>query len=322
MIVSPDLKGTIDGPTYEFIKEIDVPGVAIVPMNGFSDYTFNPELYKLNDWVLIDMSELGANSLDQKNTLLWGRNAELFERTQNEEWKKFDNFVKEKQPILYLKRELLIKDMSDNIHPIDFPSFLENYPIQTKQEFDARKIDLFNFWGYSHELRRMLHGEIFINAVHRDRCVIDNFAHLDEELKDHRKKWVSIFTPWYARFPMEQVMYVNGLSKLSVSSPGAGCKCFRHTQVSANSVMVMRNDPMAWSFPWQSNFNCIKFPVGEDMESIRGLKGASEIIEIIETALENKDLYDIYRAGVENCDKYRIKNYATNYLEPLIKQYL
>lgn len=321
MIISPDKKGTLDNVAMSLLNKINID-VPLVLMNTYSDFEFNQDLFKLDKWVLVDFSELGANSPDQKNTLLWGRNAELFERTQNEEWKKFDNFVKEKPPLLIFKREVLCKDVKENIHPIDFPSFLQDYPVQTKQDFDARKIDLFNFWGYSHELRRMLHGEIFINAVRRDRCVIDNFSHLEQELKDNRKKWVSIFTPWYARFPMEQIMYVNGLSKLSVSSPGAGCKCFRHTQVSANSVMVMRDDPMAWSFPWESNFNCIKFPVSEDMKDIRGLNGAAHVIEIIEKALENPDLYEIYRQGILTYSKYRIDLYVKEYLEPIIKNYL
>lgn len=320
MVISADRKGTLDAPTYNLLKEINVD-IPIVQINTFSGYEFNPELYNLDKWVLADFLELGANSWDMSHTLLFGKNSELFKQTHTDEWRKFDEFVKAKPPALYLKRELLIKDFKDNIHPISFPCFWDVPTIQTKDEFNSRVLSVFNSWGYSHELRRMIHGEIFINAVKRNRAVIDNFSHLEEEIKDQRQKWVSVFTPHHSRLPMSYVLSVQGMAKLSLSLPGAGVVCFRHSEASINSVMVLRDDPIAWSFPWVDNVNCIKFPFSYDMDNIRGLVGVQDVIERVEKALIDPNLYDIYVAGVNNCLKYRVDKYVSEYLEPLIMKY-
>lgn len=321
MIISPDKNGHLDAPTYNLLKEISID-VPIVLMCGWDNYEFDKRLYDLGEYVLCDFSELGANSWALDQTMLWGKNADYFRQPKNPEWQKFDDFVKQHPPNLYFKRELLNEDRVANVHPINFPCIHPKYEVQSKVEFENRPIDLFNSWGYSHELRRVFHGEVFLNAVKRNRAVIDNFSHLEQEIKDKRKKWVSVFTPWHSRLPMDYVLNVQGASKLSISLPGAGVHCFRHAESPVNSVMVMRDDPIAYSFEWQHNINCIKFPVGKDMDSIRGLKGASEAIEAIETALENPDLYDIYKAGMDNCDKYRVERYCKEYLEPLIKRYM
>jgi hypothetical protein len=323
MIVSPCKSGQLDPPVDYLLREVDVsvPMVQTSAFYTYPDYTFNEDLYRLDKWVLVDFGELGANRWDMKHTFLWGKNGDDYLNINKNEWAKFNEFVRNKPPVVYFKRELLSKDFGGNVHPISFPGYWA-CPVQTKQEFDARPIDVFNSWGYSHELRRMLHGEIFINAVRRNRTVIDNYAHLEQELRDHRKKWVSVITPHYARMPMSRILEFQGQSKLSMSLPGAGITCFRHTEACVNSVMVMRDDKLKWSYGWTHNVNCIKFPVGEDMDSIRGMNGAKEAIESCEEALQNPELYDIYLAGVETCEKYQIKNYVTNYIEKIINEYL
>ena len=321
MVVSACKSGRLDHPTLNLLKEVKID-VPIVQINQFSDYVFNEDLYKLKDWVLADFMEQGANSWDCRETLLFGHNAIKFDKANTWDWIKFDEFVQANPPKLYLKRELLKNDRTSNVHPINFPCFWQASPPVSKEEFESRPIDVFNSWGYSHELRRHFHGEVFINAVHRNRAVIDNYSHLEEELKDERKKWVSVFTPHHSRLPMDYVLTVQGMSKLSVSLPGAGLSCFRHAEAPLNSVMVMRADPLKYSYDWVHNENCVMFPVGEDMDSIRGITGAKEAVETIEEALQNPNLYDIYREGVANCEKYKLNNYVKNYIEPLIKLYL
>lgn len=320
-VISHDKREIFDAPTLNLLKEVNSP-IPIVQVNQFSDYQFNPELYDLDKYILADFCEYGANSFDFTTTHLWGKNSEKFKLADGEEWKKFDQFVKDKEPTVYFKRELLSKDMGGNVYPISFPCFWDIPPIQTKEEFNSRVLSVFNSWGYSHELRRMSQGEIYINAVRRNRAVIDNFSHLEQELKDGRQKWLSVFTPWHSRLPMDYVLSVQGMAKLSLSLPGAGAVCFRHSEACINSVMVMRNDPIAWSFPWVDNVNCIKFPFGYDMDNIRGLTGAKDIIERIESALIDPNLYDIYVACVNNCMRYRIDKYVSEYLEPIINKYV
>ena len=321
MVISSDKKGTLDAPTYNLLKEVK-SGISIVQMNGFNDYEFNPDLYKLDKWVLADFSELGANSYDRSETLIFGKNAAKFKNTDTDQWRLFDKFVTEMPPVLQFKREVLLGDIGGNIYPIDFPCYLPKYPVQSRDEFNARKINTFFYWGHSHESRRALHGNIFVNSIKKDYGVIDNFYHIEQGLKEYKRVWVTIQVPHYARLPMEQVMYINGHSKLSVSLPGAGAKCFRMAEVCANSVMVMQEDKMGYAFPWVHGENCIKIPLGDDFEEIRGLKNQWQAIETIEAALERNDLYEIYLKGVENCDRYRTIRYCREYIEPIISKHI
>lgn len=321
MIISAHKNNYLDPPVYNLLKEINSP-VPIVQISSLQDYVFNPSLYELKEWILADFCEYGANDFNDGITHVWGVNIELFPKAQTEEWKKFDQFVKDNPPALIFKRELLKDCNTENVYPINFPCLWEIPAIQTKFEFESRPLEVFNVWGYSHELRRMLHGEIFINAVKRNRAVIDNFSHLSEEIKDKRKKWLTVFTPWHSRYDMKDVLSWQGLSKLSVSLPGAGFVCFRHSEACINSAMVMRDDPVRWSYDWINGENCIKFPVGKDADSIRGITGAKQAIETIEEALNNPLLYEIYCEGVNTCHKYSLHNYVSNYIEPIIKKHL
>lgn len=324
MIVSPDKKGTLDHPTLRILQEINID-VPIVPVNMFSGYDFNEDLYKLDKWVLVDMAEYGANQWQRNETHIWGVNSENYKQCDTDEWRKFDNFIKEKPPIVYFKRELLKKDLTGNIYPIDFAAFFATPPIQTEQEFNNRLLELFNSWGYSHELRRAIHGYIFVHATTSGIEVVDNFPSIEKQISErngNKRTWATIFTPYWQRQEMQTVFHYQGMSKLSLSLAGAGAKCFRHSEASLNSVMVMEDNDIAWSYDWVDGFNCIKFPKAKDFEEIKGLKGQYRVIEAIEAALKRNDLYEIYKNGVATCEKYRLDLYAKNYLEPIIKKYL
>lgn len=317
MIISPYLNGFVDQPVFNITKEIktDIP---IIQLTRFGDFVFDDKFYDLDKYILCDFLENGANSYDLSKTLLFGKDIGGFKQVETEDWQKFHQFVKDKAPVVYFKRELLTKDVGGNIHTIDFACVLPEYPIQSKLEFDNRKIELINWWGYSHEIRRIFQSHVFLNAVKRDKVIIDNLNYLPYELDDKRKIWISTFTPHYARYDKLQLMEVNGMAKISVSMPGSGICCFRHTEASANSVMLMRDDPIEWSYSWEHNKNCIKFQRGNTLDDIRGINGAWEAIEAIEEALQNPMLYDIYVACVENCNRYRLDRYCREYLEPII----
>ncbi len=324
MIISPYKDGFVDAPVMNILQGVDTD-IPIVFVTKFSDFVFNEKLYELDKWVLADFGEMGANDWDRKDTLLWGRNSQNFRKAQTDEWRKFDEFVRTKPPLVYFKRELLQKDFKDNVYPIEFPSFNESIPTETKNQFNARPISVFHAWGWSHESRRVLHGNIFVNASHKGHCIIDNFYHFERgipEYKNYKQLWATINVPHFARIALDQLLYINGQSKLSVSLPGAGCKCFRNSESPINSVMLMEDDNLAWSYEWVNGLNCIKFPSSIDLDEIRGLKNQWKIIEAIEAALENPNLYDIYLNGVANCEKYRLDNYIKSYIEPIIKRLL
>jgi hypothetical protein len=66
--------------------------------------------------------------------------------------------------------------------------------------------------------------------------------------------------------------------------------------------MLMNNDELAWhQKDWVHNENCIKCDEGEEIQAA---------IE----ALNNPNLYDIYRNGVETVDKFRVERYCKEYI--------
>lgn len=309
MIVSPDKKGNIDGVVYSIIKNIE-SCIPIIPVTILSDYEFNPELNNLGKYILLDYCEYGWD-WDRSETHFFGKNTERFaDKFAGEEWKKFDSFVKNKPPLFYCKRELLKDGFDKDIYPVEFPCFQASYPIVTKEEFDKRPIEVFFSWGHSHESRRILHGEIFINAAKKGYGVVDNFTHFNESIRDYEKIWASIYSPYFARIDMGTLLYIQGQSKLSVSLPGAGVKCFRHAESPINSIMVLQEDDLLWSYDWVDGVNCIKIPKG------------GNAIEVIEKALQRNDLYEIYLEGVKTCQKYMLDNYVENYIKKIIEKYL
>jgi hypothetical protein len=120
------------------------------------------------------------------------------------------------------------------------------------------------------------------------------------------EKWITLWIPHWARIDVQQLMNANNLSKLSLSWPGAGFKCFRTSEAPANSVMVMYKNDFAWAFDWNET-NCILVEPGKEIEGI-------------EEALKRDDLYDIYLAGMGNVHGYRVNNYISNYLLPIINK--
>lgn len=102
MIISPYKDNFIDAPVYNILKEIktDIP---IIMLTKFSDFVFDEKWYDLDKYILCDFLENGANSYDLSKTLLFGKDVDGFKQVQTEDWQKFHQFVKDRQPIVYFK---------------------------------------------------------------------------------------------------------------------------------------------------------------------------------------------------------------------------
>lgn len=321
MIYSSDKNEQIDGVVYSILKHIPTK-IPLVPVTRIENFVFNDELYKLKEYILFDYIEYGANSWDRKQTHFFGKNTSDFSYClKGKEWKLFDEFVKKHPPVVYFKRELLQKDFSGNVYPIEFPCWQPVYATQLKEDFDKRPIELFHFWGHSHESRRMFQGNAYLHAVKNNITIADNIHYLGGVVNENKGRiWATMNIPHFARIQMDNIMGINNVSKLSLSLPGCGVKCFRHSESPVNSVMVMQEDNLAWSYPWVHGENCIKVPIGDSMDDIRGLSGSPEI-QAIEEAIKRDDLYNIYVSGLQNIDNYRMSNYANNYIIPIIKKH-
>jgi hypothetical protein len=306
MIVSADASRRVDPVVANILKEVETK-LPLIPITRLENYEFNESLLKLDKYVLVDFVEVGWE-WNMEETQLFGKNTKLFNHLfVGDEWKKFDDFVTGKPPLLYLKRELLNKDVSQAVKPMQYPALNKIPPIQSKNEFEKRQIAVNFIWGLSHEERKRVHADIWKQSGKHGYVVCDNINILEPFLayEDNPNKWLTVNTPHYARYPIEVILGINGFSKISMSLAGAGRVCFRHTESPINSVMYMWEDEIAWSHPWMNNVNCIKSEEGKEVETI---------VE----ALNNPLLYAVYIAGVENCKNYYIDNYVSNYLEPMI----
>ena len=309
-IVSPCKSLNIDPVVYDIIKHIksDVP---IVPITRVENFEFNSDLLNLDRYIIADFTEYGWN-WDMQHTHFFGRNTAtyFYDMFNGDEWNRFNSFVRDREPLLYFKRELLSKDVRKDILPIEFPAFNPVPEPQTKEEFNKRLLQVANIWGLSHEGRKKVHGQIWQDSGKHNYIVYDNIATINAFLnrETHPSKWLTAYVPWYSRFEMQTVLGISGNSKITTSWGGAGRKCFRHTEASVNSVMAMWDDGIEWTYAWEDQKNCIKCEEGKEIETI---------VE----ALRNPYLYDIYREGIKTAEMYYLPNYISH-LEKTIREYI
>lgn len=303
MVINAD-KNRSDGSAWQFLASANLP-YPVLLISRSENLDFNEEVLSLagKPFLVFDFIE---NGWDDKSTetLVVGQNTAQFGHICQNGWGRLHDFLSQNIALKYFKRELLKKDKTDWLLPVEYPNWNNPYPMQSRLEFEARPISVFNYWGRSHEARVQLHGEIWKNASNGGYSVCDNMYYFNEFMKEEKgSKWISLWIPHYGRTDISHLLAINGQSKLCMSLPGAGIKCFRSTgEAIVNSVMVCKEDNLAWSYPFVAGENCVKF-----------LEFGDEV-EIIEDALRNLDLYKIYFEGLKAADWYRSDNYINNYL--------
>ena len=306
MIITADKNGQADSVYHSFNGRLNVK-YPLVLVNWCENFVFNDALLELKEYALLCMCEYGWN-YEITESHIWGTNTDKNGygdgRYKGEEWDKFDNWVKASPFKIMLKRELLAKDVTPTIQPLEYPCVVREWITQTESEFNSRPINAFQYWGRSNEERLRIHSEIWLHSYNKGFQPCDNIYYINHYLnEEHGEKWVTLWIPHYARVDIQEILNINNLSKLSLSWAGAGFKCFRTAEAPINSVMVMHKNNFAWSFQWDET-NCI-------------LVNPKKEIEGIEIALQRKDLYEVYKAGVENAKKYMLQNYIP-YLENII----
>lgn len=306
MIITADKNGTTDS-VYHTLNQHLVSKYSVVLVSWVENFIFNDALYDIKDYVLVCFCEYGWN-YEIKDSHIWGTNTDKNGygdgRYKGEQWDKFDKWVKENPFKIMLKRELLKKDVTPTIQPIEYPCIVNEIPLQTESEFNNRSVNVFQYWGRSNEERIRIHSEIWLHAYNKGFQPCDNLYYIQNYLNEERgEKWITLWIPHWARVDINSILQINGLSKLSLSWSGAGFKCFRTAEAGVNSIMVMHKNNFAWSFDWDET-NCI-------------LVEPKKEIEQIEETLSRTDLFEVYKKGVENSKKYMLPNY-TNHLTDLI----
>lgn len=301
-VITVDGRGVTDGVAYEFCQKINSQ-YPIVLVSWVEGLQFNEKLLAIKDYVLVCYCEYGYD-FEIVDSHIWGENSEKFQRYYNGDWVKFDNWVKENPPKVLFKRELLKKDLSSTVLPIEYPCIVNQFPTQTESEFNSRPVSVYQYWGRSNEERLRIHAEIWLHGYKKGFQPCDNIYYINHYMNEERgEKWITLWIPHYARIDVNELLKINNLSKLSLSWQGAGFKCFRTAEAPTSSVMVMHKNDFCWSYDWNET-NCILVDKGKE-------------IERIEEALKRPDLYDIYVKGVENSNNYRLPQYL-NRIENII----
>jgi hypothetical protein len=308
-VIVANATNNTDGTMAAVMGRVDSP-IPIVLVSRADDFKFNDSLLSLSGtpYVLCDVTEYGWNvDIEKTGTHIWGENTQQFDFLQTDEWAKFDEWVASNPPLVTFKREILKRDVSDKLLPIEYPRMVEtDYPVDTKEVFNARPINAFQYWGRSNENRLRIHGEIWLHAYKKGFSVCDNIYFYNDFMHNERgEKWVTLWMPHWSRVPITELLKINGFSKLSLSWPGAGFKCFRTGEAGINSTLTMHKNNYAWAYDFTEE-NSILVDYGKEIEGI-------------EEALKREDLYEVYRNGIENCNKYKLSRYIKEYIEPIIK---
>ena len=319
-IQSPDGAKQIDGSVNDnLLKHLPnrvgsryEADVVVIPISMYHNYTFNDELVHITQPIaIIDFIEYEWNYWSEtSDTHLLGKNTHSCRWLAKDSWYQFDNWVASKRVVMYLKRELAKKDVTDNVKPIEWACYLPGGHLHSKDEFNSRRMEVFNCWGYSNPARADLHADIFKGINTHGLGVIAQFDHYDTYFAHERARaWMSVYAPHWSRRNILDNMRFQENAKLTVSLPGAGQKCFRSTEAPVSSIMAMQQDDLAWSYDWTHGVNCIRFNKGNAFPEL-------------EAATHRDDLYDIYMGSLETVDKYRSQRYANEYVYPLIKNAL
>lgn len=318
-IQSPDTWGRIDGTVranllnfFTLTSNQSEADVVVVPVSFYDNFIFNESLYKITKPIcVIDFLEYGSSWKAGTDTHQLGKNTNNFANIASEQWMRLDAFVRDHKPAVYFKRELLERERSDWLQPIEFPCYLPAWPAQSKEEFDKRPIEVFMSWGLSHSCRQALHGEMFSKAIENGITMISAWDQFDKfDYENHKRVWASVHSPHFTRVDISTVVHNQSRAKISLSLPGNGMRCFRDTEI-VNSVMACWDDRIARSYEWEHMINCIR------------LTPTCEYTDLLVHLDFGKDnLHNIYLAGLETVDKMRSANYVNNYLTPIIQSSL
>lgn len=285
----------------------------LVPVTFFADYRFNETLWANNKPVIVvDYLEYGWSFWHNRTeSHIFGDGNLPPYLQQNPEWAKLDQWIAKQPRVLHFKRELLAKDAGPQIRPISFLCMHGEAPLQSREQFESRPCDVINVWGHSHPLRPRLHAKIFEAMIDRGVNVISDWCQL-ENMPKTPKTWLSVYSPYWCRKPINTVIDFQRQSKISVSMPGAGAHCFRMSESPVDSVMAMLIEPdLAYPFPWIDGKNCVKMlPFSEVESMICALRG------------EGYDLYECYLGSRENISHYRPDNFVREYFLPEIQKWL
>lgn len=310
-LLSPDAKDWIDPPVHSLLRQLPDANkaqsvasadVTIVPISHHNEFRYNEgamSSLRGKRWVLQDWSEFGWDWL-QLTSYLWGQNRTSLPKFDNEEYRKFDQFMRDNPPILTFQRELLQKDRTDRLIPIEYAAWLPEVGASPKEEFLKRPLDCSYYWGRSHEARLEMHANIFSWARTGGYDLLSEWNHVDKAIADnpHSRKWLAVYAPHFSRIDVREVQSFLQKSKVTIVMNGAGVKTFRHGEACQDAILAVPKDELAWSYPWVWGQNCLK----------------ADVKTILDALMTPDSLYELYMNGMANASNYRYDAYLRRWV--------
>ncbi len=307
-VMSCDARGLNDPVVHhQIIRHMDIVPVSqadvVIAFLSFREgFELSGELQHLNKpWVLVDFVEDDWRWNGEENRL--GFDRPYFKERENIYWHLLNIIVGDNPPVLTFKRELMWSRVSERCVPIDYLAEQKIPNIQPRSRWQDRQFEVFFSWGLSNPQRPKLHAEMFDAWANHELEVFDAPENVWSTYLP--QKWVSIYAPYWARLPMKQVMEMQQNSKISISLPGAGKKCFRCAEAPVGCLPAFGDFPIARAYPWDAS-NSVLITNG---------------VESLKQALAT-DLYDRYVNAQENIRRYVPETYIANYILPHIQRVL
>lgn len=321
-IQSPDASGFIDPPVSHLLSHLprtdrwqDADCIA-VPVSRTDRFRFNQALRGMTKpWVLVDFSEFFWD-FPFEHSHVWGRNMLDFPWfCQNEDWRHLDQLVRDNPPRMIWQRELLQKDVSPTLQPIEWLAEETPERPQSKDEFYGRPCDVLHTWGRSHESRVQLHGDIFKGASHFGYDPVGQWDYMEDYEKRGMRFWAAIHVPDWRRAAMSTFYHWSRRSKLTTSWPGCGYKSFRHAEAPIASIMALPKNALAWTYEWKHGENACVVDIGTGVETVR--EHVNAVPQMYEF-LKRDDLHEIYQRGLETAGKYHPRHFFPHHFIPTI----
>lgn len=327
-IQSPDADGRVDPPVRDLLKFLPgyEPGttggdVTVVPVTRLDNFRFRKPSTSGRPWVLVDFSEFGWD-WRQDTSYLWGVNRLDHPWFKGDEWRRFDDFVCQTPPVAVFQRELLQKDRTNKILPIEYGNHSGPAPRQSRKDFLNRPIEVMFNWGLSHNSRPRLHGDIWRLGPRSGYATCGSWGHLEKAIEESGahwetkcfggRLWCAINAPHYERLDIGKVNEWCGKSLITICMNGCGVKTFRHAEVH-NSIVALPQDNLAWGVPLEDGVNCLRLESGIGAASILPDRDGREVGKLLERLQDRESLHRIYLHALDAADRLRPQRYLPEY---------
>ena len=216
------------------------------------------------------------------------------------EW--FDGYERPDLPFPLLTFELVGYLWTN--HPKDQKDY---YSLDSFEAFNARQWDILFAQSLNCQSRIALHNAI----LKRPRASV----------RDLYKS---------GKLPAAQHLCDQATAKMTIALEGSGIKCCSTHEAPLNSVMVMGDVGVHWTYPWIDGQNCIRlvYDKNKGEGSLvhnfgRGLVALEPSLSKLQGYLDAPEtLYGILQGGMETSRKYTLPEYYKNHIGNNIIKYL